>query len=194
MLDEKKVEEIKRKVEKFLDEGAIIRNDKKSIQFFLTNSKNSLDSAKLLFEASTNNKMSEVFGFKNFNGYLWVINASYYSMFYTARALLENAGVGFNTDYSIHEVVFDALVYYFYRTGKLEKKFIEDFAEAGQETSDLLGRQKAKNLMESYYLEKSKGAKLTYETGEAVIKGKAETSLKRAIQFNMEIRKILEIK
>ena len=52
-------------------------------------------------------------------------------------------------------ILYYNLVYYFYMTGKLEKKFVENFAEAGQETSDLLGRQKAKDLMEDYYFEKS---------------------------------------
>jgi len=42
---------------------------------------------------STNPDKQQYLGFTSFNGLLWVVNASYYSMFYMARALLENEGI-----------------------------------------------------------------------------------------------------
>ncbi len=130
-------------------------------------------------------------GFSSFNGFLWVINSSYYSMFYMARALLESIGVKIKTDESIHFQVFNALVYYFYSNGKLERHFIEELQNAGDEASQILGKEKAKEVVSDYSSEKEKRAKFTYEMGEIALKNKAETSLNRAKKFNEEIRKIL---
>ncbi len=143
----------------------------------------------------------------NFNGFLWVINSSYYSMFYMARALLESISIKIKSEESVHFLVFNALVYYFYSTGKLEKHFIEDFDNAQEESSEILGKEKvnssriskfpsqaqekAKEMISDYSNEKEKRTKFTYETGEIAMKSKAETSLNRAKKFNEEIRKIL---
>lgn len=193
MLDKKRIDKIKRRVTNFIKEGVIKKEkEKKFVNFFLNNAKNSLNSAKLLFEVSTKNELKDTTGFPNFNGFLWVINSSYYSMFYMVRALLENEGIKIKTDLSIHAVVFDALVYYFYLTGKLQKKLIEDFAEAKEETSEILGKEKAKELIEDYFYEKKKRGLFTYEMGAIAMQNKAQTSLERAKKFNEEIRRIIE--
>src|SRR3989304_1222218 len=89
MLDDKKLREIKDRVPKYVKEGKIvIDRRKKFVEFFLINAKNSLNTANILFEASTNKQLQDQTGYPDFNGFLWVINASYYSMFYMARALL----------------------------------------------------------------------------------------------------------
>src|SRR3989344_9171798 len=102
MLDEKRISEIKRRVANFIKEGIIKKEkEKKFVKFFLNNAENSLNSAKLLFEVSTKNELKNTTGFPNFNGFLWVINSRYYSMFYMARALLENEGIKVKTELSI---------------------------------------------------------------------------------------------
>jgi uncharacterized protein (UPF0332 family) len=192
MLDEKRIEEAKKNAVKSIDKGELFKTKEiRFTDFFLKNSSNSLDSAKLLFEASTNSKISELLGFNNFNGFLWVINASYYSMFYAVRALLENMGIKIKAEESIHFVTFNALIYYIYSNGKLEKRFVQDFKEAGEDCSEILGKEKAKKILEDYYDEKDKRGRFTYEMGEIALKNKAETSLKRAKAFNEEIRKLL---
>lgn len=193
MLDDKRLNEIKRRVESLVKEGIIRKEkEKKFVEFFLNNSRNSLDSAKLLFEISTKDNLKTSFGLPGFNGFLWVINSSYYSMFYMARALLESQGIKIKTDLSIHAITFGALVYYFYLTGKLEKKLVEDFADAGEEASEILGKEKAKSLVEDYFYEKQKRATFTYEMGVIAMQNKSQTSLERAKRFNEEIRKMLE--
>ncbi|HJX50343.1 hypothetical protein A3K73_03675 [Candidatus Pacearchaeota archaeon RBG_13_36_9] len=193
MLGDKQIDEAKRNAIKSINKGEIIKtSDIRYTDFFVKNSKDSSDSAKALFEISTNEKVRELMGFSSFNGFLWVINASYYSMFYIARALLESIGVKIKTDESIHFHVFNALVYYFYSNGKLERHFIEDFQDAGQEASQALGKEKAKGLIEDYSSEKEKRSRFTYEMGEIALKNKAETSLSRAKKFNEEIRKLLK--
>lgn len=194
MLDEKRINEIKKRVTNLIRDSIIIKEkEKRFVKFFLNNAENSLNSAKLLFEASTKNKLKRLIGFPNFNGFLWVINSSYYSMFYMARALLENEDIKIKTELSIHAVVFDALVYYFYLTGKLQKKLIDDFAEAKEEASEILGKEKAKELIEDYFYEKKKRGFFTYEMGATAMQNKAQTSLERAKKFSEEIRKIIEV-
>ncbi|MFH1249067.1 MAG: hypothetical protein V1660_02855 [archaeon] len=166
----------------------------KFTDFFINNSRDSLDCAKLLFDASTKKEIQKSIGFPNFNGFLWVINASYYSMFYMARALLESGGIKIKTDESIHLVTFNALVYYFYLTGKIQKSLIEEFDDAGEEASQALGKEKARLLVEDYSYEKAKRGRFTYEMGEIAMQNKAETSLNRAKKFNEEIRKILQVR
>ena len=86
-------------------------------------------------------------------------------MFYAARALLESAGIEIKTEQSVHGITFDAVVYYFYLNGKLEKKFVEDFAEATEEAAELLGREKARELVESYMQERNKRGNFHLQNG-----------------------------
>ncbi len=194
MLDNKQLEQIKKRVTSYIQERVITKESSgKFVPFFMTNAKNSLDTARLVFTVSTKKELQTTVGFSNFNGFLWVINASYYSMFYMARALLENSKITLKTDLSVHSVTFDAFVYYFYLTGKLEKRLIDDFADAEQEASALLGKEKAKALIDNYFYEKGKRADFTYELGFVALQHKAETSLQRATHFNEEMRKIIEL-
>jgi len=192
MLEDKKIEEAKNNAIKDINSGKIIKTkDSKYIDFFLKNSKDSLDSAKILLDISLNEKTKNSLGMPDFNGFLWVINSSYYSMFYMARTLLESIGVKIKTEESMHFLVFNALVYYFYSTGKLERHFIEDFENAQEESAQILGKEKAREIISDYSSEREKRGKFTYETGEIAMKGKAETSLSRAKRFYEEARKIL---
>jgi uncharacterized protein (UPF0332 family) len=192
MAEDKQIEEAKNNAIKSINSGKIVKTkESKYVDFFVKNSGNSLNSAKALFELSVNKKAQDSFGMPDFNGFLWVINSSYYSMFYMVRALLESIGVKIKADESVHFLVFNALVYYFYSTGKLEKHFIEDFENAHEESSQILGKEKAMEMIIDYSHEKEKRSKFTYEIGEIAMKAKAETSLQRAKKFNEEIRKML---
>lgn len=193
LLDEKKLKEIESRVKKFLDDGTIkTKQEKEFVDFFLTNSKKSLTSANALYDLSTDKDKQDSLGYPNFDGFLWVVNASYYSMFYMARALLESEGIKIKSDMSVHAVTFDVMINFFYLNGKLQKRIIEDFAESLEEASEILGKQKADLLMEDYFFEKGKRAIFTYKTKEVVIKAKAKTSLERATRFNREISKIIK--
>ena len=112
-------------------------------------------------------------------------------MFYAARAALESIGIKIKTDLSVHGITFDAFVCYFYLTGKIEKKVIEDFRDAEIEATELLGKEKAKLLVEDYFHEKEKRGRFTYETGEIALQNKAQTSSNRARLFNEQIRRLI---
>ena len=188
MLDEQKLKRIERRVPGYVRDGLITRNkEQRFVKFFLRNARNSLKTAEMLTDASPKGMADP----EEYDGSLWVINASYYSMFYVARALLESAGIEIKTEQSVHGITFDAVVYYFYLNGKLQKKFVEDFAEATEEAAELLGREKAKELVESYMQERNKRGTFTYKTGAVAMKNKAFTSLERARKFNTAIREII---
>lgn len=192
ILEEKKLNEIKKRVEQYLNEG-IIKTKKpiKYVEFYMRNAEDSLNSARCLFDMSTNTDFQQKVGYVGLKGFLWVINASYYSMFYMTRALLENKGMKIISDLSIHSRTFDALVYFFYLTGKLKKSFFQYYVQAKEEAADLLGQQKADELIKEYFFEKGKRADFTYQTGEYAMESKAKTSLKRAVRFNKEIKRII---
>lgn len=192
MLNEKKLKEVESRVKTYLSEGTIeTKQNTEFVDFFLSNAEKSLNSANALFDLSTNKEMQKQTGYFNFDGFLWVVNTSYYSMFYMARALLEHEGIKLKSDLSIHALTFDAMINFFYLNDKLQKKLIEDFAEAKEEASEILGKQKADSLIEDYFWEKGKRATFTYNTEEVVIMAKAKTSVERAIRFNQELRKII---
>jgi len=185
MLEEKKLKEAEKRVKQYVADGIIMTKCKSEhTSFFLKNAEDSIDSAKVLFEISTDPEKQKFLGFTSFNGLLWTVNASYYSMFYMARALLENEGIKIKSDLSIHAVTFDIIVSHFYLTGKLQKELLNDFA----------GKQKADELIEEYFYEKNKRSTFTYEMGEILVKSKAKTSLERAQKFKREIKKIIEKK
>jgi len=193
MLDEKRLKEAESRVKQYLNEGVIKTKQKgEFVDFFLSNAEKSLNSANALYDLSTDTDMQQKTGYINFDGFLWVVNACYYSMFYMARALLEHEGIKLKSDLSIHLITFDAIINFFYLNGKLQKRLIEDFAEAKEEASEILGKQKADSLIEDYFWEKGKRATFTYETKEIVIKAKAKTSIERAKKFNQEIKKIIK--
>src|SRR3989338_42620 len=157
MLEDKKLKEAENRVKQYQNDGIVKTKGKpEHVDFFLKNADDSVDSAKALFELSTDPEKQKFLGFTSFNGLLWVVNASYYSMFYMARALLENEGIKIKTDLSIHAVTFDTLVSYFYLTGKLQKELLDDFIEAKEDAAELLGKQKADELIEEYFFEKKK--------------------------------------
>lgn len=195
MIEDKKLKEAESRMKQFITDD-IIKTKRKPeyVDFFLKNADDSIDSAKALFELSTNPEKQQYLGFTDFNGLLWVVNASYYSMFYMARALLENGGIKIKTDLSIHAVTFDAVIYYFYLTGKLQKELLDDFIEAQEDAAELLGKQKADELIEEYFFEKKKRGTFTYEMGAVLVKSKAKTSLERAQKFRRELKKIIRKK
>lgn len=192
MLEDKKLKEAENRVKQYINDGIIKTKGKSEhVDFFLKNADDSVDSAKALFELSADPEKQKFLGFTSFNGLLWVVNASYYSMFYMARALLENEGIKIKTDLSIHAVTFDTLISHFYLTGKLQKELLNDFIEAKEDAAELLGKQKADELIEEYFFEKKKRGTFTYDMGEILVKSKAKTSLERAQKFRRELKKII---
>ena len=204
VLDEKKLKEIERKVPIMVQEEEISKNDenKKLVDFYLENASASLNSARILNEVSSQLNPKKQFPFidDSFEAYLWVINTSYYSMFYMAGALLAKEGIKVRSAIGVHKKTFESLVYYVYLTKKLPKYFLEIFEEAQQESQELLGKdeilssmqEKTLELMQKYNFELGKRSKFTYQIGEKAKQNKANTSLNRAIEFHNELLQVIK--
>lgn len=207
MLDEKKIEEIRNLVPKLVNEGIIAKKEehKKLTNFFVETAEDSISSAQLLYKVSTNHELQDLVGFPNLKGFLWVINASYYSMFYMVNALLANSEIKIKSEIGVHKLTFDAFVYYFYLTNKIAKEYVEEFLEAMEDSSQLLGKdeqkeifkkakEKAEKLVFDLDFEREKRRIFTYDLEKKKIEAKAKTSLDRATHFYMEILKLMKQK
>jgi uncharacterized protein (UPF0332 family) len=202
VLDTKKIEEIRKQVPKLLDDGILVKKDEhqKLVPFYMELVMDSLHSAQLLYKVSTDSKLQSLVGFPNLKGFLWVINASYYSMFYMANALLASSTIKIKSEMGVHSLTFKAFTYYFYLTNKISKKYVEEFFEALQDSEELLGKEeiikkaeeKAKGLVLDLNLEREKRRTFTYQLEKTRIEAKAKTSLERAKHFFQEVERMME--
>ncbi|MDO8660423.1 MAG: hypothetical protein Q7K43_00900, partial [Candidatus Woesearchaeota archaeon] len=202
MIDEKQIAQIKREIPQLLSEGIIDKNKEhiKLFVFFAETAEKSLNSARLLFKVSSDATIMKNTGFPNFDGYLWVINASYYSMFYMANAALASQGIKIRSSIGVHKIVFNTFVHYFYLTNKIAKQIVEEYQQAQQDSQELLGQEeiqniaskKATELVEQYSSEREKRHRFTYELERTQIATRAQTSLERASNFYKEITKIIK--
>jgi uncharacterized protein (UPF0332 family) len=198
MIDEKRIEEAKRNVKRYIADGLLKVNDKEIknfIDFYLKNSETSLLTASLLFQISADNKLKEELKIsKDFECYLWVIVSSYYSMFYIALALLATEGIRVGKEI-VHKVTADALINFFIANEKLAK-LLEDYEEMRKDVMELLGKEelkrKARELISDYEYERRKRSKFQYEIGVSAKQSYAQTSLERAKNFFFEIRKLIK--
>ena len=201
MIEKRRIEEAKNNVKQYIDEGLLRTGDKdasKFVEFFLKNAESSLQTASILQEISDQQELKHTLKLSiDFESYLWVIVASYYSMFYAATALLASQGIR-ATGQIVHKVTSDALIHFFGSNDRLAK-LLEQYEEAKEASLELIGREdlmksmqkKADQLIVAYESERKKRSKFQYDIGVEAKRGYAETSLNRAREFVFEIRKIL---
>ena len=109
-----------------------------------------------------------------------------------ARALLEKEGIKIKTESSIHAITYDALVYFFYLNKKLEKRLIESFIIAKEESFEIMEEQRASEMIQDFLYEKRKRSTFTYKMGSELVKSKAKTSLDRATNFYNDLKELVE--
>ena len=175
MLNKERIKEAEKNVQSYLNEGLIKKEQFNRIvlDILVNNSKESIETATFL----SNNKKSN----------LWIIVSSYYSMFYIANAVLYKLGYKIGNKIA-HKVTSDALIVYV--RNKLKANLIEDFEEIKEEAL-LLAKNKAEGLLENFDSERKKRGFIQYQTKEIEKTSKAETSLKRAKQFLLEMNHLL---
>ncbi|MEK6890966.1 MAG: HEPN domain-containing protein [Nanoarchaeota archaeon] len=175
MLDQKRIKEAQTNVKSYLSEGLIYKQDFQDIVFSVltNNAKESLETADFLF--------------KNGKSKLWVIVASYYSMFYMGNAVLYK--IGYKVGEKIpHKVTSDALIVYV--KDRLKESLIENYEELKEEAL-LIAGNKAEDLIGNFDYERKKRSSIQYQTKGPELSSKAETSLKRAKEFLFEIEKLI---
>ena len=175
MLNEKRVNEAKSNVKTYLAEGLLAKQQFQSdiYKILVYNADDSLETASFLLK---NNKYR-----------LWVIVFSYYSMFYIANATLLKIGYKVGDKIS-HKVTNDALIVFV--KDKLKSSLLEDYEEMKEEAL-LIAKNRSETLIENFEFERKKRSTLQYQTGEHEKASKADTSLKRAIEFVAEMKKFI---
>jgi len=202
MIDPERINEAKKNVKQYVDDGLLKVNDKDAprfVGFFLANAESSLRTASVLQQISDDESLKETLqAGSNFESYLWVIVSSYYAMFYAATAILAKQGVKASGQI-VHKVTADALIHFFASNEKLAK-LLEQYEEAQTVGLELIGREelmkkmqkKADELIISYEGERKKRSKFQYDIGVQAKRGYAQTSLERARTFIFEISKLLK--
>ena len=173
MLNEKRIKEAESNVRNYLREGLLAKQSFQEIVFSVlkSNAKESLETANFLS--------------KNSKSDLWIIVASYYSMFYIANAVLYKLGYKVGEKIA-HRVTADSLIVF------VRKKLADSLLESYEDTKDsALAAMKSDELLESFDSERKKRSIVQYKTTDAEKKNKALISLQRAKEFMLEMEKLL---
>ena len=195
-LDPKEIRKIEDNVKAYLQEG-ILKKDpsaKDLVGIYLQNAERSFSTANLLLEISDSSELKKANKMEpDFETYIWVLVASYYSMFYAANALLAKSDIR-TTEKIAHKATSDALVVYFILNNKLAKSMYESYQESMSMAMDLTKQdmetfmKKAENLVSTLEEERRKRGKFQYNMKLEMKRSKAVTSLERAREFISEIR------
>ncbi len=195
MITEKEVSESRKIIQQLIEEGNVIKADNNFVNFFLNKAKHSLETSKGLFKLSQNQDLKKALRLsQDYEGYLWVINSSYYCMFYAATALLAKYNHRIKISHGVHALTYHALIYYFLDNDqKLTKHLLEQYQAIEKEAEELLQlvEQKARDNVEQVKFELTKRREFTYEMGKIAEKNKAETSIKRAEDFLTLVRELI---
>ena len=202
MINKERLDEAKRNVKLYIDDGLLKVGDKEAprfVDFFMANAESSLRTASILQQISDENALKETLKVgMDFESYLWVIVSSYYAMFYAATAILAKQGTR-ATSQIVHKVTADALIHFFGSNEKLAK-LLEQYEEAQAVGLELVGREelmkrmkkKADELIIAYEGERKKRSKFQYDIGVQAKRGYAQASLERAKDFVFEIGKLVK--
>lgn len=152
-------------------------------KIFLERASNEIFAAESLKKLTENAQLKQDFELpSDITFYSSVISHSYYSIFYSAKAILLTKGIKTSPP-EIHKKTLDAFKTHLVDTGILDAKLLEIYRKLVIRADTLLGIFKG---------EKSKRGKFTYETIPQANKEPAEDSLKNAKTFVSNIRKAAE--
>lgn len=195
MITQEEIKKSKKIVTSLINEGSIVPAEKNIMLFFLGKAEKSLETAYCLLQISGDEDVKKRYNItQTYEGYMWVINSSYYAMFYAATALLAKYNHRIKKEQGLHMLTYHALVYYFLDNDKkMAMHLLEQYKYAEEESLELLqmAEEKAKQQIENIKLELEKRRIFTYEMGVFAEKKKAETSLKRAQEFVTGVKQML---
>lgn len=205
-MDEKEFDKIMKEantvITNLIKEGSILtklseQEKQRFINFYRKQANLSLIAADMLYNISTTKESKNFHKLDDsYECFLWVINPSYYTMFYSVHALLAYKGVRILSEQSIHKITGHALVYFCIKNNFIAKALYEQFIESQAEAASLLNledfKKKTKELSVKYFYELKKRSKFTYETEEDVKQKYAYTSLQRAKEFLNNIEQVIE--
>jgi len=175
MIDANKKQEAKQNFDQYLQDGLIKKEKNETARaMYIKNAEQSLN----LAEECMNSALKP---------YLWVVVISYYSMFYIANAVLLQ--IGYKTGSKIvHKVTSDALIVLV--MDKIRKGLLEEYEDAKEDALEIAS-VKSEEIMGYYSMEMEKRSRFQYNMTETIQEQKAGTSLKRAREFMLEMKKLL---
>ncbi len=175
MIGAEQKKEAKQNFDKYLQDGLVKKEKNETARaMYLKNAELSLN----LAEECMNSALRP---------YLWVVVISYYSMFYIANAVLLNLGYKIG-DKIVHKVTSDALIVLV--MDKIRKGLLEEYEDAKEDALEIASIR-SEELMAFYSLEMDKRSRFQYNMTESIQEQKAKTSLKRAREFMLEMKKLL---
>jgi len=152
-------------------------------KIYINRALNELSMAEVALSISNSMKLKEILQIdREITYYSAVISHAYYSIFYTAKAILLTKGIKTESP-SIHKKTFDAFKKEFVETGILDVKLLEIYREIVV---------RADTLLEIFKDEKWKRGHFTYSTISEANLEPAEQSVKRAKIFIANIRNVLK--
>ena len=176
----------------------------------LNKSDNAKKTAAYILKIMEDKSVNDIFQADNYDGTLWIINASYYRIFFLAQYLLalDNKKLPKNIE-DIHKTTELALMYYFIIKGSdfENKKDIEwkdithsrlskalELMKDAKEENQELTQHKAKIIIEHMESERIKRNDFTYGMTVNAELAKAKTSIERAREFEDIVKSYIKIK
>jgi uncharacterized protein (UPF0332 family) len=175
MIDEKRKKEAADNFSQYLRDGLIRKQkDEGAGKMYMHNAEISLSLAEKILDDPL-------------KPYLWSIVISYYSMFYMANAVLLH--LGYKTGRKIvHKVTSDALIVLV--LNKLRKELLEEYENIRDDALEIASIR-SEELLKNYELELEKRSKFQYNMTLKVQEQMAQTSVKRAMEFSLEMKKLM---
>ncbi|MBI2129270.1 HEPN domain-containing protein [Candidatus Woesearchaeota archaeon] len=173
MLTDERIKEARDNVKMYLSDGLLSKAgfDKQVFNILENNANESLNVAEILY--------------KEKYSWLWAIVTSYYAMYYIANAVLYKLGYKVGEKIS-HKVTADSLIALV--RDKLKASLLEEYEEMQKEA---LAGIKVDEIIQSFDYEREKRSIFQYRTNESAKEAKAKTSLERAKEFVIEMKKLL---
>ncbi len=152
-------------------------------KLYIQRAENELIAAQMLFDVSSNSALQkEQFRLeKNFTFYSIVISHAYYSIFYSAKAILIKEEIITEAP-EVHKKTLEAFEKYLVSTGKLDIELLKIYQKMIVRADDLLG---------IFFMEKRKRGEFTYQKLPQANKEPARESLDNASFFFKNINKVL---
>ena len=153
------------------------------VNLYIKRSENEIVIAEKLNDMSENSDVKSLLQIEqSMTFYSSVISHSYYSIFYSAKALLLTKGITTSSP-NVHKRTFDEFKIQFVDTGILDSRLLEIYRK-------LVIR--ADELLDIFKDEKQKRGNFTYNTIPQANKEPAKDSIKNAKIFISNIRKVIE--
>lgn len=156
---------------------------KSEAELYLQRAENEFVAAQMLFDISSNEKLQkETFKLeKEFTFYSLTISHSYYSIFYSAKAILIENGIKTDAP-EVHKKTIDAFEIYLVKNGRLDVELLKIYKKMIVRADELLG---------IFSNEKRKRGEFTYQKLPQANKKPAKESVDNASRFFKTIRKVL---